>query len=151
PVSDAAGAGTPGSLADALDDAEEGLGEEVGRTGVVVEGGLPATLTSARDAVAAVPPMVPVAVLLALVCCLIVLSQFARLVAVARMPEHTLLRAGGASLPQFARAALLEAALLTAPAIALGVGAGHLLAVVLAPGDASVPVWIPLSVGVVAW
>lgn len=140
-------------LVEALAGLEPRLGEQVASSGLVAEGRLPQTLERLDAVARAVAPLFPVAQALLGVGCLLVLGQLARLQAASRVGELSLLRARGASLPQVAALAAVEAAAACLPAALVG-GAGGLLLARSLPGGQVAPVpWTAvgaLAAGIVA-
>ncbi len=132
-------------LAQALTGLEPRLGEEVAPSGLLAQGRLPQTLDRLDAVARAVAPLFPVALALVGVGCLLVLGQLARLQAASRVGELTLLRARGASLPQVAALAALEATATCLPLAGLGGGVGLAVARLLPDGDAAPVPWAAVA------
>ncbi len=116
--------------------------------GAVSAGGLAATLRTVTGSVAAAQAVNPVPSLLVAAISLLMLVQLARLLAAERRPETALIRSRGASAGRLTRFAVAEAALITVPAAAAGVGAAT---GILRLSQAQVPLtgWVQVAVAAV--
>lgn len=106
-------------LAGVIDDDERSQG-----TGIVMNGGLAATVSEVQRAAAGVSAVVPVAVALIAIAGLTTLLELQRLLVAVRRDETVLLRSRGASPRRITTHAALEAAVIAVPAAALGAAGG---------------------------
>ncbi|MCI2266831.1 FtsX-like permease family protein [Sediminivirga luteola] len=106
-------------FAGVIDDDERSQG-----TGIVMNGGLAATVSEVQRAAAGVSAVVPVAVALIAIAGLTTLLELQRLLVAVRRDETVLLRSRGASPRRITTHAALETAVIAVPAAALGAAGG---------------------------
>lgn len=117
-------------LAGSIDDDDRSQG-----TGIVVDGGLAATVAEVQRASAGVAAIVPVALALVGLAAFTTLLELQRLLSAVRRDETTLLRSRGASPRRLTSHAASEALLISLPAALAGAVLGAGLALLARPGS----------------